>query len=138
MRLQQIGAAVAQLGMRHLQLDAGAANDRKILAPVELKCFAGRKGQQRTAARKCHARQSAAEVCTPPSRHGQGDVLLLREAGFAGLQHGPADGILADRASALRRSSTALVKNLPDIFTIYKRFRICVNNVFIPQKWLKA
>lgn len=69
---------------------------------------------------------------------GQGDVLLLREAGFAGLQHGPADGILADRASALRRSSTALVKNLPDIFTIYKRFRICVNNVFIPQKWLKA
>ena len=50
MRLQQIGAAVAQLGMRHLQLDAGAANDRKILAPVELKCFAGRKGQRHESA----------------------------------------------------------------------------------------
>ena len=51
MRLQQIGAdnegaAVAELGMCHLQLDAGAANDCEILAPVELKGFAGRERQR--------------------------------------------------------------------------------------------
>ena len=51
MRLQQIGAdderaAVTKLGMRHLQLDAGTANDPKILAPIELKGFARCKGQR--------------------------------------------------------------------------------------------
>ena len=48
--LQQIGpddesAAVAQLEVRHLQLDALAAEDRPVLAPVELERFAGLKSQ---------------------------------------------------------------------------------------------
>jgi hypothetical protein len=48
--LQQIsaddeGAAVAKLDVRHLQLDANAADNRKILAPVELESFAGCKRQ---------------------------------------------------------------------------------------------
>src|SRR6185312_12560710 len=50
MRLQWIGTddegpAVAELAMRNLQFGAGAADDGKILAPVELECFAWPKGQ---------------------------------------------------------------------------------------------
>src|ERR1700761_1080501 len=40
------GPAMAELAMRNLQLDAGAADDGKILAPVELERFAWRKRQR--------------------------------------------------------------------------------------------
>jgi hypothetical protein len=51
MRLQWIGSddegpAVAELAMRNLQLGPGAADDSKILAPVELEGFAQPKRQR--------------------------------------------------------------------------------------------
>src|SRR4051812_36947781 len=55
MRLQRIGTddegpAVAELAMRDLQFGASGTDDGEILAPVELKCFAWRKGQRNESA----------------------------------------------------------------------------------------
>lgn len=49
-RLQQVGphnegAAVAELGVGHLQLGALAGDDGPVFAPVELERFTGAKGQ---------------------------------------------------------------------------------------------
>ena len=54
MGLQQIGAdgerpAVAKLGVRHLQLDTNATDDREVLAPVELESLTWCKRQRHEA-----------------------------------------------------------------------------------------
>jgi hypothetical protein len=71
--LQQIGAddertAVAKLGVRHLQLDTNAADDREILTPVELESLARCKRQRHEASPAGGLLQSFALLLPGPGK----------------------------------------------------------------------